>query len=81
MNQLKDANSDAEKAHQAALKLIYRHTHQDYKGVRAGVKEILTARGLVELDDLTESEVAERLPQAMKKEALRAAARAAGGAV
>lgn len=81
MNHSKAVTSEAEKAHQVALKLIYRHTHRDFKGVRAGVKEILTARGLVELDDLTESEVAERLPQAMKKEAQRKAASAAGRAV
>lgn len=81
MNQSTNPNSDAEKAHQTALKVIYRHTHRDYKGVRGGVKEILTARGLVELDDLTESEVADRLPQALKKEAQRIAARESGRVV
>jgi hypothetical protein len=81
MNQPNNPNSAAEKAHQTALKLIYRHTHRDYKGSRNGIKEILTARGLVELDDLTESEVAERLPQALKKEAQRVSVRESGGVV
>lgn len=81
MNQPNNPNNAAEKAHQTALKLIYRHTHRDYKGQRNGIKEILTARGLVELDDLTESEVAERLPQALKKEAQRLNARESGGVV
>lgn len=79
MNHSTNPNIDAEKAHQAALKLIYRHTHQDYKGMREGVKEILTLRGLVALDELTESEVADRLPQALKKEIQRQAARATSG--
>ncbi len=71
MNKPAILNSTAEKAHQKALKLIYRHTHRDFKGLRDGTKEILTPRGLVSLDDLTESEVAERLPSALKKEAAR----------
>ncbi|HDQ4405490.1 TPA: hypothetical protein P8734_005688 [Pseudomonas aeruginosa] len=74
-------NSAAEKAHQKALALIYRHTHRDFKGRRDGVKEIMLARGLVALDDLTESDVAELLPQALKKEARRLSAQASGGAV
>lgn len=71
MSPSSNLNSAAEKAHQAALKLIYRHTHPDYKGQRNGTKEILTSRGLVDLDDLSESDVAERLPRALKKEAER----------
>ena len=70
-----NTSAEAEKVHQAALKLIYRHTHKDYKGVRAGVKEILTVRGLIELNDLSEFEIAARLPQALKKEAQRIAKR------
>ncbi|MDF4211102.1 hypothetical protein P2W50_31110 [Pseudomonas protegens] len=64
-------NNAAEKAHQHALKLIYRHTHRDYKSSRNGVKSILTTRGLVDLDELSETEVAERLPTALKMEAAR----------
>ena len=71
MEKPNDQNSAAEKAHQTALKLIYRHSHSDFKDVRDGVKEIMLARGIVALDDLTESDVAELLPQALKKEAQR----------
>ena len=74
-------NSTAEQAHQKALKLIYRHTHRDFKGQRDGTKEILTPRGLVALDDLTEYEVAERLPSALKKEAERLKTTAKGVAL
>lgn len=65
----------AEQAHQHALKLIYRHTHSDFKGVIDGVEMVLVCRAgvstLVPLDSLTEPEVADRLPAAIKKEAKR----------
>ncbi|HHN1487310.1 TPA: hypothetical protein ACRNDU_006619 [Pseudomonas aeruginosa] len=54
-------------ATKAQLDLIYRRTHNDYKGVSAdGVRMILVCRGatcLVPLDDLTPEEVAQRLPK------------------
>ncbi|NMZ71357.1 hypothetical protein SAMN05216370_0165 [Pseudomonas peli] len=60
-----------------ALKLIYRHTHRDYRGKLAdGTKSILTIRGIVALDDLTEAEVSDRLPLARRKEAERLQAKA-----
>ena len=78
-------DSDAEKAHQKALKLIYRHTSRDYKGSLGGVKSILVCRNgattLIPLDLLTEAEVAERLPSAMKKEAARVGKKAGARAV
>ena len=58
----------------AALKLIYRHTHKDYKGKIDGKPSILVCRGgtcLVMLDDLTDAEIAERLPLAQRMEAER----------
>lgn len=74
-------NTEAEKAHQKALTLIYRHTHRDYRGNYGGVKSIMVCRGgascVVPLDGLTEAEVADRLPYAMKKEAERLAAKKA----
>jgi hypothetical protein len=58
--------------HAQALKLIYRHTPRDYRGKLAdGTKSILTTRGLVALEDLTEAEISNRLPQAQRKEAAR----------
>ena len=55
------------------LNLIWRHTHRDYKGTRAdGVKTILVnengATCLVELDALTDAQIAEKLPYCLKKE-------------
>ncbi|NAP32624.1 hypothetical protein [Pseudomonas syringae] len=70
MNQPQNQDSAAEKAHQAALHLIYKHLHGDQKGTHDGIKEIQTSRGLVALDDLKEQEVAELLPAALKAEAL-----------
>jgi len=74
-------NTEAEKAHQKALAMIYRHTHRDFKGSYDGVKTIMVCRGgascVVSLDELTEAEVADRLPSAMKKEAGRLQAKKA----
>lgn len=70
--------NELERAHQKALKLIYRHTHRDYKGSYGGAKSIMVCRDgascLVPLDCLTEAEIADRLPSAMKKENERLAA-------
>ncbi len=62
------------------LKLIYRHTHRDYKWTGVGVRGILVNRGgagtcLVPITQLTEAEVADKLPYALKKEADRLAAK------
>lgn len=60
-----------------ALKLIYRHTHRDYKGKLAdGAKSIMTIRGIVALDDLTDAEIAAEMPYARMKEAERLHAKA-----
>lgn len=54
------------------LNLIYRHTHRDYRGSGKGPdRTILALRGttaLVLLDELTDAEIADRLPYALKKE-------------
>lgn len=77
MTKTTNPNAEAEKAHQKALTLIYRHTHRDYKGNAGGVRSIMVHRGgascVVPLDGLTEAEVANLLPYAMKKEAQRLA--------
>jgi len=59
----------------AALKLIYRHTHCNYKGVYGSppARGILMQRGgqgtcFVLLDSLTDHEIAERLPNAQRLE-------------
>ncbi|MBN3507189.1 hypothetical protein [Burkholderia cenocepacia] len=69
------------------LTLIYRHTHRDYKGkadevwgrVHVGKRTLLVNRKgvtvLALLEQLTEEEIAEKLPYALKKEADRLAAK------
>jgi hypothetical protein len=64
-----------------ALKLIWRHTHRDFKGKLAdGSKSVLTLRQggttLVPIDALTDAEIAEKLPYAQHCEAKRQAAKA-----
>lgn len=54
------------------LALIYRHTHADYKGRSNGYRCILVLRvggtHSVPLSDLTDAEIASKLPYAMHKE-------------
>lgn len=48
------------------LKAVYRHTHPDFKGEIDGIKTIMVFRNgscLVALDDLTDKEIADRLPK------------------
>lgn len=63
------------------LALIYRHTHRDYKGNLNGERNILTLRQggttLVPLSALTDAEIADKLPYAIKKEAERKTAKEA----
>lgn len=62
------------------LRLIYRWTHSDFKGRIDGEPSILVLRGsttLVMLKDLTDAEIADKLPYALKKEAERKAKAAA----
>lgn len=69
-----------EQERKEALKLIWRHTHKDYRGALDGAKTILVFRNgtcLVALDDLTDAEIAEKLPLAQKMEARRLAAKEA----
>ena len=57
--------------HSEALKIIWRHTHADYRGRLAGKKTILVNRGgscLVELDALTDDEIADKLKLCVKAE-------------
>jgi hypothetical protein len=65
------------------LGLIWQHTHADYKSTYSGFKSILVLRqagtSLVPLSQLTEKEIAARLPSAQSKEAKRLAAK--GGAL
>jgi hypothetical protein len=56
------------------LTLIYRHMHRDFKGRIDGERTIMIARGtttLVALSELTDAEIADLLPYALKKEAQR----------
>lgn len=60
------------------LELIYRHAHKNFKGIAAGKKFILVLRygtERVQLEDLTDEEVAARLPRAKAAEAARLASR------
>ena len=59
-----------------ALQLIWRHTHPDFKGTRSsdGKRTILVNRGgegtcLVELDALTDADIADKLPYVVACEA------------
>jgi hypothetical protein len=57
-------------------KLIWRHTHRDYKGKIGQVRHVLVFRAgtcSVPLDSLTEAEYAERLEWAQRAEARRPA--------
>ncbi|HVG51651.1 MAG TPA: hypothetical protein VM867_08465 [Xanthobacteraceae bacterium] len=52
------------------LKLIWRHTHRDFKGTLDGERSILTYRNgtcLVLLKDLTDDEIESRIPRAVKE--------------
>ena len=52
------------------LKLVWRHTHKDYKGVMNGERTIMVYRQgtcLVELKDLTDTEIEERIPRSLKE--------------
>jgi hypothetical protein len=57
------------------LALIYRHTPRDYKGKLDGARTILTnengATVLVKLDELTDEDIARKLPLALRDEAVR----------
>lgn len=60
------------------LTLIYRHTHRDFKGHWPDkTRNIMVLRSggsnLVSLDDLTEAEVADKLPGAIRAEQKRLA--------
>lgn len=62
------------------LKLIYRHTHKDYKSVIGGVGAILVLRAggthLVGMTSLTDAEIANKLVYALYKEEKRLLAKA-----
>jgi hypothetical protein len=59
------------------LRLIWRHTHRDFKGKRDCHKYIVFCRAdgthLVDLRDITDKEIADRMPYALRKEAQRRA--------
>jgi hypothetical protein len=59
------------------LRLIWRHTHRDFKGKVDGHKCIIFCRAdgthLVDLRDITDQEIAQRIPYALRKEAQRRA--------
>ena len=51
---------------QQKLDLVWKHTHRDFKGTIDGVRTIMVFRNgsvLVCLEDLTEQEIADRLPK------------------
>ena len=52
------------------LKLVWRHTHRDYKGKLNGERSIMVYRQgtcLVLLKDLTDEEIESRIPRAHKE--------------
>lgn len=52
------------------LKLVWKHTHRDYKGMLEGQRSIMVYRQgtcLVLLKDLTDAEIEERIPRALKE--------------
>jgi hypothetical protein len=52
------------------LKLVWKHTHRDYKGMLEGQRSIMVYRQgtcLVLLKDLTDAEIDERIPRALKE--------------
>ena len=59
------------------LRLIWRHTHRDFKGTSDGCKFILVCREhgthSVALYNLSDKEIADRMPYALRKEAQRRA--------
>jgi hypothetical protein len=65
------------------LTLIYRHTHKDFKGKWPdGTRNILAPRSggseLTSLSDLTDEEIADKLPGALRAEEKRLAKKAVG---
>lgn len=60
------------------LKLIYRHTHRDFKGKIGGCGAVMVLRNggtsLVMVTALTDAEIAKMLPYALRKESERVAA-------
>lgn len=59
------------------LALIYRHEHKDYKGKAGADKTIFRwakfGGGIIALTEMTDTEIAERLPRALRKETERQA--------
>lgn len=52
------------------LKLVWKHTHRDYKGMLEGQRSIMVYRQgtcLVLLKDLTDAEIEERIPRTLKE--------------
>jgi hypothetical protein len=52
------------------LKIVWKHTHRDYKGMLDGQRSIMVYRQgtcLVLLKDLTDAEIEERIPRALKE--------------
>jgi hypothetical protein len=52
------------------LRLVWKHTHRDYKGMLEGQRSIMVYRNgtcLVLLKDLTDNEIDERIPRACKE--------------
>lgn len=52
------------------LKIVWKHTHRDYKGTLEGQRSIMVYRQgtcLVLLKDLTDKEIEERIPRALKE--------------
>jgi hypothetical protein len=77
---MRDSKYMDDKTRTAALKLIWRHTHKDFRGVIMGEKCVLVLRPegtcLAALTDLTDAEVAHDLAYAARAETKRLAAKA-----
>jgi len=52
------------------LKIVWKHTHSDYKGMLNGERSIMVYREgtcLVLLKDLTDKEIEDRIPRTLKE--------------
>lgn len=54
------------------LRIVWKHTHRDFRGALNGERTIMVYRNgtcLVRLKDLTDTEIEERIPRALREKA------------
>lgn len=69
MRHITEGNHSMNMTRADLLDAAYRHTHRDFKGEMDGVRTIMVYRNglcLVALDNLTDDEIAARLPKNLK---------------